>query len=140
MKALSIRQPWAYFILTGQKPIENRTWSTNYRGPLVIHAGLRPAKNYNEVLAPTARALNSPALFLEAAAGASPECTLTTACRRGYLLGIVDLVAVCEESTSPWFQGPYGWVVVNPRLIEPIPYKGRLGLFDVPDALLEGVL
>ena len=140
MKAISVRQPWAYFILTGQKPIENRTWSTNYRGPLVIHSGLRVGKNYNEVLVPTARELG-PAVFLEAAVGASPKCTLTTACRRGCLLGIVDLVSVCEESTSPWFQGPYGWVLINPILFpEPIPYKGRLGLFNVPDALLEGVL
>lgn len=38
MKALSIRPPWADLILSGQKDIENRTWRTNYRGPLLIHS------------------------------------------------------------------------------------------------------
>lgn len=37
MKALSIRQPWAHLIIHG-KPIENRSWSTTYRGPLLLHA------------------------------------------------------------------------------------------------------
>jgi hypothetical protein len=38
MKALSIRQQWAWLIVSGQKDIENQTWKTNYRGPLLIHA------------------------------------------------------------------------------------------------------
>jgi len=38
-KALSIRQPWAHLIVAGIKQIENRTWTTRYRGPLLIHAG-----------------------------------------------------------------------------------------------------
>jgi hypothetical protein len=38
MKAISIRQPWAWLIVNGMKDIENRTWKTNYRGQLFIHA------------------------------------------------------------------------------------------------------
>jgi hypothetical protein len=38
--SLSIRQPWAWLIVQGHKPIENRTWPTTYRGPLLIHAGV----------------------------------------------------------------------------------------------------
>ena len=38
MKALSIRQPWASLIVAGIKDIENRSWVTNYRGKLLIHA------------------------------------------------------------------------------------------------------
>ena len=40
-RALSIRQPWAWLILNGYKDLENRTWRTDYRGPLLIHAGMR---------------------------------------------------------------------------------------------------
>ncbi len=40
MKILSIRQPWAYLITRGSKNIENRSWPTNYRGSLLIHASL----------------------------------------------------------------------------------------------------
>ena len=38
-KALTICQPYAELIMRGEKPIENRTWWTSYRGPLLIHAG-----------------------------------------------------------------------------------------------------
>jgi len=39
MKAITIIQPWATLIAIGAKHIETRSWSTNYRGPLAIHAG-----------------------------------------------------------------------------------------------------
>ena len=38
MKALSIRQPWAWLILHGGKDIENRDWATRFRGRVLIHA------------------------------------------------------------------------------------------------------
>lgn len=38
MKVLSIKPPWADLILDGIKDIENRTWKTSYRGPLLIHS------------------------------------------------------------------------------------------------------
>src|SRR5690606_22562088 len=38
MKALSIKQPWASLIAHGIKDIENRTWSTKFRGRIYIHA------------------------------------------------------------------------------------------------------
>lgn len=37
--ALTVQQPWAWLIVKGYKPIENRTWRTDFRGRLVIHAG-----------------------------------------------------------------------------------------------------
>lgn len=39
MKALTISQPYASLIASGEKWIENRTWETNYRGEIAIHAG-----------------------------------------------------------------------------------------------------
>lgn len=39
--ALSIRQPWAFLIVHGYKPVENRRWMSQFRGPFLIHAGLR---------------------------------------------------------------------------------------------------
>ncbi|MCP4687042.1 MAG: ASCH domain-containing protein, partial [Desulfobacterales bacterium] len=39
MKALSIRQPWAWLIANGYKDIENRSWRTSFRGEFLIHAG-----------------------------------------------------------------------------------------------------
>ena len=42
MKCLSVRQPWASMIARGEKTIEVRTWSTHYRGPLVICVSKSP--------------------------------------------------------------------------------------------------
>jgi hypothetical protein len=46
MKAISLWQPWASLIATGAKKMETRSWATNYRGPLAIHA----AKTWNSEL------------------------------------------------------------------------------------------
>lgn len=40
MRALTLWQPWAQLVALGHKRIETRSWGTNYRGPLVIHAAL----------------------------------------------------------------------------------------------------
>lgn len=39
--AITVHQPFADDILDGRKTVENRTWSTAYRGPLLIHSGKR---------------------------------------------------------------------------------------------------
>lgn len=38
MKALTLTQPWASLVALGVKSIETRSWATNYRGPIAIHA------------------------------------------------------------------------------------------------------
>jgi hypothetical protein len=46
------------------------------------------------------------------------------------IIGLVELVDVVQRSKSRWFQGDYGFVLRNPRVIKrPIPCKGRLGLW-----------
>ena len=41
MKILSVRQPWAQLIVSDLKDVENRTWPTRYRGPVLIHSSQR---------------------------------------------------------------------------------------------------
>ena len=44
MRALTVRQPWAWAIVHGGKDVENRTRSLGpYRGPVAIHASLSEA-------------------------------------------------------------------------------------------------
>ena len=45
MKVLTIREPWASLIVNGYKKYEFRSWKTNYRGKLLIHAGINIEKN-----------------------------------------------------------------------------------------------
>ena len=41
MKALTVKQPWAHLICAGIKDVENRTWKTNFRGRVLIHAAAK---------------------------------------------------------------------------------------------------
>lgn len=115
MKALSINQPWAWAILHGGKDIENRDWPTKYRGDVLIHAGL---KFDADGLA-----------FVEDQVGRK---VLPEERPRGGVFGIVEIVDCVTESDSPWFFGRYGFVLRNPRLIEPRRCRGALGFFT-PD-------
>ena len=40
MKVLTVKEPWASLIVQGFKKYEFRSWKTNYRGKILIHAGL----------------------------------------------------------------------------------------------------
>lgn len=51
---------------------------------------------------------------------------------RGAIVGLVEIVDCIRASTSPWFEGPYGFVLQNPRAISPIPCRGAQKLFDLP--------
>lgn len=116
MKALSIRQPWAELIMLGIKDVENRSWATEHRGSLVIHA---------------ARALDVSKEELSEFGdeyGFDPNKLVY-----GALIGSVEVVDCTMKVTSDWhYQGQYGWYLKNPkRLSEPVPMKGKLGLFSV---------
>lgn len=129
MKALSIQQPWAWLIVTGEKPVENRGWVSNYTGPLLIHAGLSFDKaGYQWVRR------NFPSIRMPKPSGFA----------LGALVGSVRMYGcvhpVETEYHSPWFSGPYGFLFVEARVFEtPIPYRGQLGFFEVPERAVEGV-
>lgn len=132
MKALSIRSPWWWFILHGGKDIENRDWSTRFRGTVLVHASRwwRP-----EEIADDARY----ALDIAREAGrARPLLTLGVLKEAsGAIVGQVDIIDCVSQSDSPWFFGRFGFVLANPvAFAEPIKLKGALGFFNVPDEVL----
>lgn len=119
MRALSIRQPWAWLIVNGHKPIENREWSTQYRGPLLIHAGKTMPRSYHEELAE----------YIEDDFGI--QLPAYEALERGGIVGRATVVDCVSHSDSPWFQGPFGFVLAQ---AEPLPFfacNGKLSFFDV---------
>lgn len=116
MKALSVRQPWAWLIVNGYKDIENRTWQTSYRGPLLIHAGQRVDLDGIRWL----RTVEKDA-----------DVVVPDAFPTGGIVGIVTLVDCVTDHPSQWFDGPIGWVLTDPATIDLVPMPGRLGLFDV---------
>lgn len=124
MKALSVRQPWAYAIIHSTKDVENRGWPIHYRGDILIHAAKTCTKKEYQLSIEFCQRLG---VFI-------PELT---SLRRGQIIGIVTIVD-CQFSQveSGWgMPEQYHWHLENPREITPIPYIGRLGIFEVPDEL-----
>lgn len=122
VRALSIRQPWAWAVLSAGKDVENRTWSTPYRGLLAVHA---------------AKTVDTTAVaFLRSCGVAVPDDLAT-----GALLGTVRLVGCMDSADSVWAEpGRWHWQLTDPtRLPRPVPYRGALGLFPVPGHLLGAV-
>ena len=120
MKCLSIRQPWAWLVVHGWKNVENRTWSTKHRGPLLIHASSNMTRADYEACR----------IFV---AGIHEDLTIPTfeVLPRGGIVGKVTLLDCVREHTSPWFTGPVGWVLDDACACTLVPCGGRQGLFEV---------
>jgi hypothetical protein len=122
MRALSIRQPWAWLIVNGHKDIENRDWSTAFRGQVLIHAGKAMSrKYYDEVMADLALQFGRDA----------PPVPAYELLERGGIVGVATIADCVTVNSSPWFQGAFGFVMAEAR---PLPFhacNGALGYFDV---------
>lgn len=121
LQALSIRQPWAWLIVHGYKDIENRSWKTSYRGEFLVHAGKKFDKDAYDWVVDNFD-INLPSVD-----------ELPT----GGIVGLVTLEDIVETSVSPWFEGPLGYVLSNPKALEFIELRGQLGFFDTDISLDE---
>jgi hypothetical protein len=125
MKALTICQPYAQYIVEGSKRVENRTWPTRYRGPLAIHAG----KNREWITDPEVT-LKYPHMPFGAVVA---TCNLVECIQaRRIEMGEFD-------KRYPWLKGhlhtfgPWCWVLDEVKPIGvPVPFKGAQGLWEFP--------
>ena len=128
MKCFSVKQPWAYLLLNGLKDVENRSRplpDSMVGQRVLVHTGKQRDR---DVVRWTEDFGLPPATALVLTSNKLPT---------GALVGELTLTSCVEDSDSPWFFGPYGWLVQDPYVYpEPIPYKGQLGFFDVPDDVL----
>ena len=143
---LSVRQPWAWAIVNGWKRVENRTWQTRHRGPLVIHAGTREIREdvhyaCRLVSDQTGRPLGG------------VEAQYARENTRGAIVGTCELAecghaddqtrfgGVHPPEIENWLSGPWCFVLDNARQMEsPIPWRGRLGIWHEPiDTLIGGL-
>lgn len=113
MKALSIRQPWAWAILHCGKDMENRTWRHPHRGRFLIHAGLSRDAEGDAWLR---------------ARGYAPPAELPL----GGIVGEARILDCVRESASPWFFGPFGFVLAEAKPLPFRPLRGQLSFFEVP--------
>ncbi|MCK9494194.1 MAG: ASCH domain-containing protein [Dehalococcoidia bacterium] len=112
--ALSVRQPWAWLIVNGYKPVENRTWPTNFRGPVAIHAG----QTYDMEGDSWVRDM-------------FPEIPLPRVAEieRGGIVGVARVTDCVQTMDSTWFFGPYGFVLDAARTVPFVACRGKLGFF-----------
>lgn len=124
MKAISVKQPFAFEIMSGRKTIEVRTWDTLHRGDLLICSSGKPAFSREEMEE------------IEDEYG----CTFLY----GHALCIVRVGDVRymkqgdEEKALMDEIDPeaFSWLLDEVRPVIPFPVKGKQGLFDVDDSLI----
>lgn len=124
MKALSIRQPWAWLITHGYKVVENRTWETFYRGPILIHAGKVMTKADYEAAC----------IFMacdERIRHINAVLPLPKDLERGGIVGCADLVGCVRVHPSPFFVGPFGFVMAEAKPLPFVARGGMLGIFEL---------
>lgn len=154
LRALSVRQPWAWAIALGGKHVENRHWSTRHRGLLAIHASCRRGwdQDSGALDSRIIRAVHDSARTPDGRLDPPIACHLNQQRTRitelsaddqrwafGAIVGVARLVDIhaaseCPGQCAPWGSpGGHHWVLSDARaLAEPVPCKGRLGLWQLP--------
>ena len=126
MRILTLKEPFATLILNNVKKIETRSWRTNYRGELYIHAGIKkPKYDYKS--------------------DEFKKIADKYEYKPGYILckcNLVDCIEMTEEYIDDikknhyidyicgdFKVGRFAWILDDVEIIEPIKAKGRLGIW-----------
>ena len=147
MKALTILQPWATLIAVGAKKVETRSWATNYRGPLAIHAGKDMNTPHCVWRNPFKKELEKAGMFTP-----YPDGVWGFSLRHnGKIIAVAELIeclkvvsletdgAVLEDGRKvtgnefvfgDFSVGRYAWLLRNIQQIEPIEARGRQRLWE----------
>lgn len=125
MKALSIKEPYASLIRDGVKRIETRSWRTNYRGEIFIHASACkvPAeykKDAGLMALAAGRDLHQGEIIARAKL---VDCVPMTP---EFLARVSDT----ERACGFYSEGRYAWVLEDIEPIEPVKAKGHLGIWN----------
>ena len=144
MKALSIKQPWASLIANGIKNIENRTWKTNFRGRIYIHASAKHSGDLTDILTP--KQCTFMTCNVETLPNLKGEEYIKSA-----IIGEVDIVDCVINHPSIWaeksewspfigengednegFKPIYNWVLENPVIYDKpiLNVKGKLSFWE----------
>lgn len=129
---LTIKQPWATLIVNGGKDIENRSWSTRFRGPVLIHASkkrdIEELRSYRHLQ--HCRDIEIEWKGNETRKWSELPC--------GGVIGTAEIVDCVVSSGSKWFVGEFGFVLANARPLPFFPCRGALGFWhcEYPQSLL----
>ena len=141
IKGLTLWQPWASLVSVMEKQIETRSWATDYRGYLAIHAAKRTPKYAAEYahFEPFYSALKRHALYPDRL----PSGAIVAVCRLEDCMQITSTEMLLSlKDTEIHFGdhtvGRYAWMLGNfDRLEKPIPIKGGQRLWNLPPAIYD---
>lgn len=144
-RAISLRQPWAYLMLAlpddVRKDVENRPTgfvAINFRGPVWVHSSGTVQRKQYEVAIRECLKRRVPSEWLpsweETRKGSRPG--LETGCVLGQMT-VDDYLAPTDASKRKWlFPHHHGFMTSDPQVLRtPVPAKGHLGFWRVPDEL-----
>lgn len=135
MKAITVWQPWAQLLAEGKKHEETRSWRTNYRGEILIHAAkadhsgillhlpMKVLEHFQRAGA-TSRQLATGAIIGKAKL---TDCRLIDESYNKF----VRTLCPAEYAFGDFTVGRYAWVMEEPVLFDkPIPAAGKQGLWN----------
>ncbi len=124
MKTITIKEPYASLISNGIKKIETRSWKTNYRGYLYIHAG-KDTKEMNNSIIPLLKNIKT------------NNGKLLCKCK------LIDCIYMSQEyidnlkksdpieyKCGQYEVGRYAWILDNIEVIDKIEVKGKLNIWN----------
>nr|WP_204166784.1 ASCH domain-containing protein [Bacillus sp. CGMCC 1.16541] len=146
MKVISIMQPWASLIALGEKKFETRSWRTNYRGELAIHASKKIDRTACK-MTPIVQTLNKHSIVL---LNDLPTGMIIATCNlegcyevmtedgeSAILEGWNKFVFDNEYNFGDFSEGRFAWELSNIRTLnKPIQAKGQLGLWNFKEGLI----
>ena len=122
MKAISIKQPFAWLLVNGFKDLENRNWKTNFRGEILIHASKDIDVSDYAFVKANYQDIDLPKI---------------TDFEKGGIVGKITITEVVDKSKSRWFFGKYGFLMETPIKCKFFPCKGALSLWDFDETQLK---
>lgn len=129
MKAITISQPYASLIASGEKRVENRTWSTGYRGWLAIHAGKGTQYLDRHELQAYPTSCIVAVAYLAACVSLESLQRIAAKDADAEIAGCVVSRILDHDHT----EGPICWILRGATALEePIPCTGARGLWYPP--------
>jgi activating signal cointegrator 1 len=153
MKAITIHQPWATLVALGEKQFETRSWATKYRGPLVIHAGQKiDRKSCDRAMIKSTLEKHGLTMDELQTGVIVAICNLVDCLKVRRPYGADSVVCLDsldsvngrsilwggrlqgENDFGDYSDGRYAWELTDVQMLtEPIPAKGRQGLWNWKD-------
>jgi len=134
LEAITLWEPWATLVAYGYKQYETRSWQTQHRGPLLIHAARRPPMAADLSPAPIRQALDE--IGIKAETDFHLGCGIAIVQLTGVYRteAIVDRLTDQDLAFGDFALDRYTWVLIAPqRLKEPLPLRDQEGIWSVSD-------